>query len=145
MKTRKVKIRSWDSMVKEYSIDEEGDIFNAEEYQYFTQYMRVICGKTIVIEYIEDDYIYCIDGVHVEICDWMIDKEPTIEEKTIEDFPLVTYKSCGKWFSCRYILTEETGLYLIRTSYGVKYVEEIRLKYEHPVDIDDLKRRARLV
>lgn len=46
-----VKIRSWDSLVEEYGVDDRGDIPVGK---YFRSYMRPSCGNSFKVNYVTD-------------------------------------------------------------------------------------------
>lgn len=66
-----VQVRQWDDMVKEFKLDEEGNIkikrnFYSDEpiYLYFSKEMKPICGKEITLTGIDKEY----EGYFSENC-----------------------------------------------------------------------------
>jgi len=136
---RKVKIRSWESMEKEFGLDEMGDIDNPQSLQMFVEAMRYMCGKIIEVD--SDNRRDCFT-----IADWMIEpEEPEFQGKTIEDFPLVEVRyNKGPWKKKRYLHTESIGFVCIGLSGHVTSVWD-ELRPIKPVDISELKKAAGLV
>lgn len=138
---RKVKIRSWESMEKEFGIDETGDIDNPQSSQLFVEDMKPMCGKIVEVDIDNQCNGYGIS-------DWMIEsEEPTIMKKSIQDFPLVevTNNKGFPWNKRPYITHLPSGGVLVfRDSSGFvtsyKYMRPIK-----PVNVAELKQKARLV
>lgn len=80
MSTKQVKIKSWDVMALEYGLDEDGDIFFKNKYEYFYKYIedRIPEDRIITIEQdTSDDLWYWVIGIDDEylIIDEMIEYE----------------------------------------------------------------------
>ena len=71
----KVKIKTWDKMVKKYGVSEAGKISKYGRPYCFTKEMIDMCGKEIELEDINSGYDFILgkyDGYYIE--KWMVEK-----------------------------------------------------------------------
>lgn len=59
-----VKIKSWDKMVKEFGVDQDGDIDLGSEY--FTKRMKPLCGMIAQVHRIDGDILFLGDNPVLE-------------------------------------------------------------------------------
>ena len=71
----KVKIKTWDKMVKKYGVNEDGKISKHGHPYYFAKGMIYMCGKEIELENSDSSYDSVLgkyDGFYIE--KWMVKK-----------------------------------------------------------------------
>ena len=128
------KVRSWESMEKEFGIDGFGNISPSNMLNRFIPNMKYICGKEIDVD--SND---CYDEWIIE--EWMLEPlEEEIKIKTIEDFPMVEMSDNGDmWYKTNYIYTTSTGRFVSNLGVSCRYMRPIK---KH--NVEELKRNARL-
>ena len=80
--------------------------------------------------------------------DWLVveEPEPTFKEKSIEDFPLVEVTDSGRqWYKRRYLYTTADGVHYCFSGLNFNIMPWKYMRQIKPVDINELKRLARLV
>ena len=127
------KVRSWESMEKEYGLDKDGDIDPKSLISCFYAEMKHLCGKVIDIYASQFECWYIIE--------WMLEPlTPQIKEVSYDDLQDAEFSDGGvKWCKAKYICTHVDGSY--RSASGSEW------KYMRPVkthDVEELKQLARL-
>jgi len=106
-------------------------------------------GEWVIAEIIEDMNVYGLDDIgKIFYCSWdyddweLYEEEPeVIQEKTIDDFPLVEVSWDGKyWEQVRYTYTDSEGSFFDSEGEYWNHMRPIQ-----KVDVNDLKNKARLV
>lgn len=79
----KVKIRSWESMEKEFGLDRDGDI---DCRPCFVRNMKKYCGKTVTVKHVTDDEDFHVEGDSdawwfcKECVECIVTDEPSVKE-----------------------------------------------------------------